>query len=50
MLSALTYTIIEAPAHGWTSTETLGGFALSAVVLLGVRGRRAAQPPTRCST
>ncbi|MEO6512612.1 MAG: MFS transporter [Nocardioides sp.] len=34
MLSALVYTIIEAPAHGWTSAFTLGGFALSAALLV----------------
>ena len=33
MLSALTYTIIEAPEHGWSSTETLGGFAIAAALL-----------------
>ncbi|MGZ4615327.1 MAG: MFS transporter [Actinomycetes bacterium] len=33
MLTALTYTIIEAPAHGWRSAQTLGGFALSAALL-----------------
>jgi EmrB/QacA subfamily drug resistance transporter len=33
MLSALTYTIIEAPEHGWGSTWTLAGFALSAILL-----------------
>lgn len=29
-LTALVYTIIEAPVHGWTSTWTLSGFALAA--------------------
>jgi EmrB/QacA subfamily drug resistance transporter len=46
MLAALTYTIIEAPSHGWTSVETLGGFA-AAAVLLGafvVRERRTKYP------
>jgi EmrB/QacA subfamily drug resistance transporter len=33
MLATLTYTIIEAPAHGWSSTATLGGFAGAAVLL-----------------
>jgi hypothetical protein len=33
MLSSLTYTIIEAPEHGWSSTWTLGGFTLSAALL-----------------
>jgi EmrB/QacA subfamily drug resistance transporter len=33
MLSALTYTIIEAPEHGWGSTFTLLGFALSGLLL-----------------
>ena len=34
MLSTLTFTIIEGPAHGWRSSETLGGFAISAVLLV----------------
>jgi EmrB/QacA subfamily drug resistance transporter len=34
MLTALTYTIIEGPARGWRSVETLSGFALSAVLLV----------------
>jgi EmrB/QacA subfamily drug resistance transporter len=33
VLSSLTWTIIEAPEHGWSSTWTLGGFALSAALL-----------------
>ncbi len=33
MLVSLTYTIIEAPAHGWTSAATLGGFVASAALL-----------------
>src|SRR5262245_16296576 len=33
MLSALTYTIIEAPEHGWGSTFTLLGFAVSGLLL-----------------
>jgi MFS family permease len=32
-LGALVYAIIEAPAHGWTSTTTLGWFAGAAIVL-----------------
>ena len=46
MLSALTYTIIEAPAHGWASAFTVSGFALSAVllVLFVYVERRAAHP------
>src|SRR3954471_22095774 len=46
MLSSLTYTIIEAPAHGWTSAATLGGFALSGALLLAfvVRERRTPHP------
>lgn len=31
LLGALVYTIIEAPAHGWTSSRTLLGFALALV-------------------
>ena len=34
MLVALVYTIIEAPEHGWASTWTLVGFAVSALLLL----------------
>jgi len=34
MLSALTYTIIEAPEHGWASAFAVGGFTLSAVLLV----------------
>ena len=33
LLGSLTYTIIEAPEHGWSSTWTLGGFTLSAALL-----------------
>jgi EmrB/QacA subfamily drug resistance transporter len=46
MLASLTYTIIEAPAHGWSSAPTLGGFALAAGLLVGfvLRERRAANP------
>jgi Major Facilitator Superfamily len=46
MLGMLTYTIIEGPEHGWRSAQTLGGFALSAVLLgafVGVE-RRVAHP------
>jgi EmrB/QacA subfamily drug resistance transporter len=45
-LGVLTYTIIEAPDRGWSSTATVGGFAL-AVALLGsfvVAERRAVSP------
>ncbi len=34
MLSALVYTIIEAPEHGWASARTVGGFAVSALLVL----------------
>jgi EmrB/QacA subfamily drug resistance transporter len=46
MLAALTYTIIEAPARGWASATTLGGFALAAVLLVGfvVIERRTSHP------
>jgi len=46
MLATLTYTIIEAPAHGWSSARTLGGFALAASLLVAfvVRERRTAHP------
>src|SRR5207342_883677 len=33
MLATLTYTIIEAPGHGWSSAATIGGFVLSAALL-----------------
>jgi EmrB/QacA subfamily drug resistance transporter len=32
-MALLIYTIIEAPNHGWGSARTLGGFALTALVL-----------------
>jgi EmrB/QacA subfamily drug resistance transporter len=46
MLATLTYTIIEAPARGWSSTETLGGFVLTAglLALFVVIERRSAHP------
>jgi EmrB/QacA subfamily drug resistance transporter len=46
MLGTLVYTIIEAPEHGWGSTHTVGGFVLSAVLLLVFVAveRRAAHP------
>ncbi|WP_157260546.1 MFS transporter [Patulibacter minatonensis] len=33
-LGLLVYTLIEAPAHGWTSTATLGGLAGAVLVLV----------------
>jgi EmrB/QacA subfamily drug resistance transporter len=46
MLATVTYTIIEAPSHGWSSRETLGGFAAAAALLAGfvVRERRTPHP------
>jgi hypothetical protein len=46
MLVTLTYTIIEAPAHGWSSVQTLGGFAAAAVLLVAfvIRERRTPYP------
>jgi EmrB/QacA subfamily drug resistance transporter len=46
MLATLTYTIIEAPAHGWSSAATLGGFAVAAALLVGfvTRERRTSHP------
>lgn len=46
MLSLLVYTVIEAPARGWTSLATLGGLAASAVLvaLFVVVERRVAHP------
>ena len=46
MLGLLTFTIIEAPDHGWLSARTLVGFAASLVLLLVfVRVERAAAHP-----
>ncbi len=46
MLVTLTYTIIEAPSHGWSSPATVGGFAAAAVLLTTfvLWERRAAHP------
>jgi EmrB/QacA subfamily drug resistance transporter len=46
MLATLTWTIIEAPEHGWGSLTTLTGFAVAVVALLGfvLRERAAAHP------
>jgi EmrB/QacA subfamily drug resistance transporter len=46
MLASLTYTIIEAPARGWSSAATVGGFAAAAVLLAAfvVRERRTPYP------
>ncbi len=46
MLFALTFTIIEAPDRGWSSTATLGGFALFAGLLAAFVAveRRSAHP------
>src|SRR3954463_11222791 len=46
MLASLTYTIIEAPARGWSSAATLGGFLAAAVLLAAfvVRERRTPHP------
>jgi EmrB/QacA subfamily drug resistance transporter len=46
MLATLTYTMIEAPAHGWSSTRTLGGLAVAAALLAAfvVRERRTPHP------
>jgi EmrB/QacA subfamily drug resistance transporter len=35
MVGLLVYTIIEAPSHGWTSTRTSIGFALTALLVAG---------------
>ncbi|MDR7251931.1 EmrB/QacA subfamily drug resistance transporter [Nocardioides sp. BE266] len=46
MLSTLVLTIIEAPEQGWSSPEIIGGFVLSAVLLLGfVAVERRAEHP-----
>jgi hypothetical protein len=46
MLATLTWTIIEAPEHGWSSVATLTGFAVAAVALVAfvLRERTAAHP------
>src|SRR5579862_6351829 len=46
MMALLVFTIIEAPAYGWTSTRDLAGFAVSAVLLAVfiAAERRAAHP------
>lgn len=45
-LGVLVYAIIEAPEAGWTAPETLAGFALSALLLVGfaVSERRSDHP------
>ncbi len=46
MLGALTFTVIEAPEHGWGSTFTFLGFAASAALIAGfVMVERAAEHP-----
>jgi hypothetical protein len=46
MVVLLVYTIIEAPAHGWGSARTLGGFALTAALAAAFIGweRHVEQP------
>lgn len=34
-VTLLVYTVIEAPRHGWATGRTIGGFAVSAVLLVG---------------
>src|ERR1700688_2296511 len=45
-MALLVFTIIEAPAYGWTAVRSLAGFAASAVLLAAfiVRERNAAHP------
>ena len=45
-MALLVFTIIEAPAYGWTSPRSLAGFAVSALLLAGFIGAelRAAHP------
>jgi EmrB/QacA subfamily drug resistance transporter len=45
-MALLVFTIIEAPAYGWTAPRSLAGFAASAVLLAAfiTRERRAAHP------
>src|SRR5580700_5179790 len=46
MMALVVFTIIEAPAYGWTSARSLAGFAVSAVLLAAfiAAERRAAHP------
>ena len=45
-MALLTYTIIEAPNHGWTAARSLGGFAIAAALFAAfiLRERTAAAP------
>ncbi|HUE27107.1 MAG TPA: MFS transporter [Solirubrobacteraceae bacterium] len=45
-MALLIYTIIEAPAHGWSSARSLGGFALAAAVfaIFVARERTTSEP------
>src|SRR5205807_7218658 len=45
-MASLVYTIIEAPAHGWSSPRTLGGFGLAALLFVAfiLRERSTAEP------
>jgi EmrB/QacA subfamily drug resistance transporter len=45
-MALLTFTIIEAPAHGWGSARTIAGFAIAAAVFAAfiARERTAAKP------
>ena len=45
-MALLVFTIIEAPAYGWTAGRSVAGFAVSAILLAAfiVRERRAAHP------
>ena len=46
MLGTLTFTIIEAPGHGWLDTRTMIGFATSLVLLLAfIRVERTVEHP-----
>jgi EmrB/QacA subfamily drug resistance transporter len=46
MIGLVVYTIIEAPAHGWSSARTLAGFGVAAVLTVAFVGweRRRARP------
>lgn len=45
-VTSLVYTIVEAPRHGWTSTETVAGFAVAAVLLVAfVRWEQRVETP-----
>ena len=43
-MALLTFTVIEAPDHGWTSGRTLGGFAVAAALFVAFIARERTTP------